>query len=232
MTRLGEQVGTERAASKAERAAIERSAVKGQDYEELVAQTVTNLAATSGDVAKAVGRTSGSSGTRIGDIVVDVDPSLSGGTSARYVLECKDRRLLLKALLAETRGAATNRDAHAAVAVISRAAHAPVAEPFAVFGNLAIVTFDKDDPDPAALRLALAWERWVVLRNSQVAAETIDTAAVGAAVEQARQALGRRTAIRRAHSAVLKRIQDAGGEVDEMHDELASLIARIEQALR
>lgn len=119
VTRLGEQVSTERAASKAERAALERSAVKGQDYEELVAQTVTNLAATSGDDAEAVGRTSGSSGTRIGDIVVDIDPSLSGGASARYVLECKDRRLSLKALLAELRGAATNRDAQAAVAVIS-----------------------------------------------------------------------------------------------------------------
>ena len=232
MTRLGEQVSTERAASKAERAALERSAVKGQDYEELVAQTVTNLAASSGDVAEAVGRTSGSSGTRIGDIVVDVDPSLSGGASARYVLECKDRRLSLKALLAELRGAATNRDAQAAVAVISRAAHAPVAEPFAVFDNLAIVTFDKDEPDPAALRLALAWARWVVLRNSPVAVESIDTAAVGAAVEQARQALGRRTAIRRAHSAAVRRIQEAGGEVDEMHDELASLLTRIEQALR
>lgn len=232
MTRLGEQVSLERATEKASKLALERSAVKGLAYETLVAQAVTDVAALSGDVAEPVGNTTGSCGSRVGDIVVDVGASETGGVPGRYVLECKDRRLSLKALLAELRAAAENREAAAAIAVVSRPQHAPVSEPFVVFDDLAIVTFDKDDPDPAALRLAAAWARWVVVRATRVDRPSLDAAEIESVIGGARRALSRRTAIRRAHSAAMKRLQEAAAQVDGMHDELAAQFSRLDEAIR
>jgi hypothetical protein len=69
--------------------------------------------------------------------------------------------------LDELRKASKNRDAHAASAVFSRSDHSPVPDPFTVFDDLAIVVYDKDNPDPAALRLACAWARWIVQRDAR-----------------------------------------------------------------
>ena len=113
--------------------------------------------------------------------------------------------MTVKAILDELRKAVKNRNAHAAIAVYSRADHAPVPDPFTVFDDLAIVVYDKDNPDPAALRLACAWARWIVQRDARGADEGFDAEAVSKAVEEARQALCRGTMIRRAHAAATRR---------------------------
>lgn len=68
-------------------------------------------------------------------------------------------------------------------------------------------------------------------RGARDTSADIDIDAVGGLLEDARRALGRRTTIRRAHSAAAKRIQEASAQVDEMHDEFADLIEKIEQGL-
>jgi hypothetical protein len=151
--RLAEQVSSEHAGAAATRAAMERSAVKGMAFEALVGRAVTDIAATRGDVAEPTGTTTGVTGGRVGDYVVEV---ADGGT---YVLECKDRPRSLTAILAELDAAAANREAAAAIAIFSSTEHCPVTGPIAIFDDRVIVVYDKHDPDPAALTLACAWAR-------------------------------------------------------------------------
>ena len=231
VARLSEQVASDRATTAAIATTMELSAVKGQAYEDKVVGAVTALAAARGDVADPVGRVCGTTGSQVGDIVVEVDPSATGGTCGRYVIECKDRRLTVKAVLDELRRAAANRDAQASIAVFSRPEHVPIAEPFSVFDSRAIVVFDKDHPDPAALRLACAWARWIVQRDAVDLKGQLDVELIGKVIEEARQALGRRTNVRRAHAAATKKIQEASSQVDELHDDLLGLIERIERAI-
>jgi hypothetical protein len=47
-----------------------------------------------------------------------------------YVLECKDRRLSVRAILDELKTAAESRDAQAAIGVFSLPEHCPVEDPF------------------------------------------------------------------------------------------------------
>lgn len=229
--RLAEQIATDKASVAATAIALERSAVKGMAFEDQVVIAVTAVTAERGDVAEAVGRLDGAAGGRVGDIVVQVDPASIGGQSGSYVIECKDRRLTLKATLDELRRAAENRDACAAIAVFSSVDNCPVPSPFAVFNDRAIVVYDKDDADPTALRLACAWARWIVQRESRPDHDGVDLEMVGRLIDEARRSLERVNTIRRAHSAAAKKIGEASGQVAELSAELSSALNRIEQAL-
>lgn len=229
--RLAEQIATDKASAAATAIALERSAVKGMAFEDHVVVTVTAVTAERGDIAEAVGRIDGAAGGRVGDIVVQVDPASIGGQSGGYVVECKDRRLTLKATLDELRRATENRDAFAAIAVFSSLDNCPVPAPFAVFNDRAIVVYDKDDADPTALRLACAWARWIVQRESRPDHDGVDLEVIGRLIDEARRSLERVSTIRRAHSAAAKKIGEASGQVAELNAELSNALNRIEQAL-
>lgn len=229
--RLAEQVAADKAATVATARALERSAVKGIAFEEQVVAAVTAIAAERGDVAEAVGRLDGVTGGRVGDIAVHVDPASIGGRSGSYVVECKDRRLSLKATLDELRRAAENREAPAAMAVFSGVDHCPVATPFAVFNDRAVVIYDKEDPDPAALRLGCAWARWIVQREARHGHHGVDLDRVGQLIDEAHRALDRVSTVKRAHTAAIKKIGEASGHVAELNAAVSDVLERIEQAL-
>jgi hypothetical protein len=229
--RLAEQVAADKAATAATASALERSAVKGIAFEEQVVAAVTAVAAERGDVAEPVGRLGGATGARVGDITVQVDPASIGGQSGAYVVECKDRRLTLKATLDELRRAADNREASAALAVFSSVDNCPVPTPFAVFNDRAVVVYDKAEPDAAALRLACAWARWIVQREVRRDHDGVDLEMVGRLIDEARRALDRVSTIKRAHSAAVKKIGEASGQVAELNVEVSDALERIEQAL-
>lgn len=229
--RLAEQLAADRASAAATAIALELSAVKGMAFEDQVVVAITATAAERGDIAEAVGRLGGASGGRVGDVVVQIDPASIGGRSGAYVVECKDRRLTLKATLDELRRAAQNRDAFAAIAVFSGLDNCPVPAPFAVFNDRAVVVYDKDEPDPTALRLACAWARWIVQREARPDHDGVDLETIGRLIDEARRALDRVNTIRRAHSAAAKKITEASCQVAELNSEVSSALDRIEQAL-
>ena len=145
----------------------------------------------------------------------------------RYTLEAKDRKLGLKAILAELDDSMHNRDAGAGVAVFSSQATAPSAVPFSYTGDKAIVVLDKHDPDPHALQLATMWARWVVRRKTADDERDIDTTAIGELVDEAAKALARHTTIKRCHSTAAKKIAEAGTQVDHLVSELCDILDRL-----
>ena len=232
VARLAEQVAADRAGSAATAAALERSAVKGLMYEEQGLDVLTGIAAERGDVAEAVGRLGGSSGGKVGDAVVTVDPSVTAGQAGRYVAEFKDKRLSLAAALREIRQAMANREALAGIVVFSRSDHCPVPGPLTVLGDVVFVVLDKTDFDPLALRVACMWARAVVQRELGGRSADLDAEAVAALFQEARAALCRLTTIRRAHSGMRKCLDEASGQVAELGTEVTAALDRFQRAVQ
>jgi hypothetical protein len=206
---------------KAEAEIFGKTSKKGFTYEEVLHEAVAPIAAVHGDVAEQVGKTCGVAGTQAGDELVTLAAEDIRGLAARYVLEAKDRKLPLRAILDELAAALEKRGALAAIAVFSRDEHAPIPASFQQFDNRAIVVLDKDDLDDRALRLACCWVR-PQLANSDEA--VVDLERSQALIDDARRALGKVTGIRRAHSVARKNIDQASDHVDELIADLETVL--------
>lgn len=229
VARLAEHVAADTAAAHAERNVLDRTAIKGQAYEATVVNTVTGIAATWGDETEPVGLHAGETGGKVGDIVVTIPEPTPAMPAGKYVLECKDTSVTLNHILRELRESLTNRGASAAIAVISRQDHSPLPGPFGVFGDCAIVVYDKDDPDPAALRLACSWARSHTARARH--GTTVDTQSLLDITDDISRALTRRAAFRRALSTAARKLEEANGAVDDMTSEIADAMRRLTAAL-
>jgi hypothetical protein len=216
VTELAEKVAVKGAQAQA----LELSSTKGFSYEDTVHHVIGVIAAAYGDVAERVGTTTGALATKAGDELVTLNPEDTRGEHARYVLELKDRKLGVNAILNELEAAMENREALAGIAVFSRDELSPIAAPFQHFGAKAIVTLDKDELDERALRLACMWARWVVRRQLGDADGELDLDRVESLVADAKRALARATTVRKAHSSAKRKIDEAAGQVDELVEDV------------
>jgi hypothetical protein len=93
-----------------------------------------------------------------------------------------------------------------------------------VYGNRALVAYDPTEGNDLALRLAIAWARWVVRRQLGGNADTVDLDRIGALIDSARQALRTQSTIHRALTTSANKISEAKGH-------LAALVSDVEAAL-
>lgn len=209
---------------------IDKTAIKGFDFEDVVYAAVESIAAPLQDVPSQVGNDVGSAAAKVGDIIVDVDPAFAKG-DARFVVECKDRSLPLKKALDELDLAMTNRDAQAGVMVFSSQEVAPGTEPFRWFDRRAIVVLDKDEVDPSALRLAYLWARWVVTRDASGATDEVDVDRLLTVIEGATRSLRTASTVRGSHTQAKKAIDQAGRQLDALLTDVQAALDELESAL-
>jgi len=219
------------AASKVRSQVTELTAVKGFSYEDILQTGLASIASVHGDIADHVGRKSGLSGTQNGDHLVTINAEDTCGEEARFVIECKDRRLGMAKTMRELAKAMDNHDARAAIAVFSRAEHAPSPLPFSWSGNRAILVYDKEAPDDSALQLAYAWARWVCRRDLTTDGAAIDAVRVEAAFTRARQALARQQSARSCFTSAIKKIDEGASHVADLVDELRVALAQLSEEL-
>lgn len=210
-----------------EAATIDRTAIKGFDFEDVVYSAIESIAAPLQDVSSQVGNEVGASASKVGDIVVDVDRSFAKG-DARFAVECKDRSLPLKKALDELDLAIANRDAQAGVMVFSSQELAPGAEPFQWFDRRAIVVLDKGDLDPHALRLAYLWARWVATRDASTASDEVDVDRLLALIESASRGLRTASSIRGSHTQAKKAIDQAGRQLEGLLTDIQAALDELQ----
>ncbi len=210
----------------------EQTTAKGFDYEDLVDEWVSTLAAGYGDLTEVTAKESGSNASHVGDEVVTLNREDTHGAEARFVLEMKNRSLNMRKTMAELVEAQCNRDALAAVAVFRSQEQAPTSVAFQYFDDKAIVVFDPDDEDESALRLAYMWARWTVRKGLAVSEEAeIDLERTRCLLDDAARALERHTSIKRFHTQAKKSIDQAADQVrdlvGEVHESLEALDAEL-----
>lgn len=202
-----------------------RTAVKGLEFEPAVLDALTTIAAPHGDLVEHVGRTTGTKGTKKGDILVTLcNDDLGGGA---YVVEAKDRRLTLAATWRELDAAMANWDASAAVAVFAAGELAPTDLPFWYAGDKAVVVLDRDDPDPAPLALAALFARWVVRRRLTPTGAGLDPERMSAGIDRIQRALARVTTIRRNLSSSTNATTAAREQLDDLANEVGAALAEL-----
>jgi hypothetical protein len=215
------------AASKARAEAAELTAVKGFSYEDLIERGLAGIAAIHGDIADRVSRKTGLSGTQKGDHLVTINAEDTCGEEARFVIECKDRRLSMSKTMDELAKAIENHGAQAAVAVFSRQELAPGPLPFSWSGNRALLVYDKEDPDDNALQLAYAWARWICRRELTADGAALDTRLIEAALTRVRQALSKQQSARSCLTAAKNKIDEAAEHVTALVDEVRSALTEL-----
>lgn len=185
---LNERLAAIEAAAAARGAERARSAAKGLDFEDLLADMLGRIARGSGDL---LDRTSDEHGdllrSKKGDFLLTVDPRLASGADLRVVVEAKDRAISARAIRQELREARENRGAAVAVAIFTPE-HAPAgSEPFALLAGDVYCVIDPEAPEPANLEAAIALARLLALASIRQDETDVDVESLGAALAEIRE---------------------------------------------
>jgi hypothetical protein len=201
---------------------------KGRSFEELVFAEVDRIAAARGDAARHVGDTSSESGSKKGDVVIEVDGA-TGTASTRVVIEVKNKKLSKNDAWAEMNASMTERDAAFALLVVAGEDKIPsgLCDVTEYQGNKMIVALDREDPDPGGLGLAYRYARARALMMGE-AELALDAARVRDSAEQAGAALKRANTIRKALTGVRKGEETARDQLEDMIGEVERCLATIE----
>jgi hypothetical protein len=224
------EVETRLAAQQARVEALEKSALKGGAYQDLVFEATSRIARHFGDSVEPTGDLPEIDGSKVGDVVVTVNPRDTGGAPARLVLEAKDRLMGLTPILRELEEARKNRGATAAIAVYSRADLMPAGTgPFSEHGvNLYLCLYEKENPDAAALELAYRAARFWAMRDlARAEARAVDPGKAREEIAAARKLLASFASIK----GKITQIKTAVGQgTDELENELGRLREGLSQA--
>jgi hypothetical protein len=212
---------------------IEMSTLKGRTYQEQVAEILASIAVDHGDLVELLADDDGSKGGKVGDIVVRLAPTDTGGLPVNVLFEAKSwsRKPSLRKVLDELDRGMVNREAVFGLEVFSTLEAAPSLVPFTQFDNKAIVMCNGDETDHWALRLAYLWSRLEARRRAGPGTGETDLAQAEAALNDARRALGRVVTVRRFLGQSRNTLDKAGIELTGMTDDLREAIESAQKAL-
>ena len=205
-----------------------RSAAKGIDFEDLLAELLGDIARGSGDLLDRTTLEAGSvMRSKKGDFVLTIDPAVTRGCDLRVVVEAKDRPMSMRAMRDELREARENRGAAVAVVVFTPA-HAPTGvAPFAMVGGDVYCVIDPDAPEPATLEAAIRLARLLALASLAERDVTVDAAAIGAALTAVREQLELVRQLKSQLTSIGNTTRAVATGLDEMR---AAILARVTEA--
>jgi hypothetical protein len=218
------------AARGAERA---RSAAKGLDFEDLLADMLGEIARGSGDLLDRTTLEAGSvMRSKKGDFVLTIDTAVARGCDLRVVIEAKDRPMSARAMREELREARENRGAAVAVAVFTPA-HAPSGvAPFTVIGGDVYCVIDPETPEAATLEAAIRLARLLALASLAERDVTVDAAAIGAALIAIREQLELVRQMKSQLTSIANATRTVTMGLDEMRSGILARVAEAEAEIR
>jgi hypothetical protein len=232
-TRLHERLTAIEAAAAARASERSRSAAKGADFEDLIAQLLGDAVRGSGDV---LDRTADEAGdvlrSKKGDLVVTVDPAITRGAELRVVVECKDRAISGKQMREELADARRNRDAAVALVAFTPQ-HAPTGiAPFDVRLGDVYCVIDPEAPEPAVLEAALRLARLTALASLRDLEAEVDAAAIREALTGIRGQLDAIRALKMQLTSIAGASRDVGAGLDRLREGVLTRVAEAEAELR
>lgn len=226
---------TTQAATKAE---AEKGTQKGLVYQELVFMEIEKIAHVLGDTCLPTDNETGQIlNSKLGDIVVVLNSTQTGGATLKVVFEAKDKEMYLSALLDELEEAKKNRGAGAAVGVVSgKNTLKNVGETIGIFrdytNNRSISVLDKEIVDPISLEVAYKLARAKLLlglKAKEMKSESIDVAAINTLIEEIKNNLSEFTTIKGTLTKATGAINNAQTQIDVMKADLISKLADLSE---
>jgi ribosomal 50S subunit-associated protein YjgA (DUF615 family) len=227
-----ERLATIEAASRARAEERARSAAKGGDFEDLLAELLGDIARGSGDLLDRTSIETGAVlGSKKGDFVLTLDPRLTRGADLRVVLEAKDRAMSQRAMREELREARQNRCAAVSVAIWSPA-HAPSGiAPFALVGEDVHIVVDPEAPDRAYLEAAIRLARVLALGTLDEREIDLDAAAIARALTGVREQLEAIRALKAQLTSVSNATKAVWTGLDQLRTGVLARVAEAEAEL-
>lgn len=225
-----EELRKELAVDDAKAEMFELTTKKGFTFEDELETSLIEICQPHGDVAERVGGTPGARGKK-GDFKVTINPDDAAGQDVCFAVEAKNKKLCLRDILRELDRGIANRGALAGIAVFARHEQCPGDSSFHTYGNKAIVVYDHQEQSDLALRLSVAWARWVVRRQLTAGADMVDLDHVGSLIEAAREALRTHSTINRALTTSANKISDARGHLETLVADVETALAGIEEEI-
>ena len=213
------------AARGAERA---RSAAKGIDFEDLLADMLGDIARGAGDLLDRTGLEAGSIlKSKKGDFVLTIDPAVARGCDLRVVIEAKDRPMSARAMRDELREARENRGAAVGVAIYTPA-HAPSGvAPFSVVAGDVHCVIDPETPEQATLEAAIRLARLLALATLAERDVSVDATAIAAALTAIREQLEVVRGLKTQLTSISNATKAVWAGLDTMR---AGILARVSEA--
>ena len=206
----------------------ERGTGKGRTFEEQAFEVIEGLAARRGDVAHRVGDERSASGSKKGDVVIELEAA-QGPSRGRIALELKDRKLSKNDAWAELNAALVERDAAFAILLVASEEKVPAGrDPLHEYeGNKMIVALDRETVDPRPLELAYRYARCRCLMTLESELE-VDAAGVRTAAEEALSALRDAQRIRGSLTGASNSVKSAREALDAMVARVQTSVERVE----
>lgn len=232
---LGERLAALEAAATARADERSRGTAKGRDFEDLIEERLGLIARGAGDLLE---RTSTIDGTilrcRKGDFVLTLDPSRTGATPVRVVVECKNGRVQTRKLADEVGEARENRQAAAALVVFQpEQAPAGIAPLQIVGGDVYCVVGDEDDL--AVLELAVRMARLLALLSLRDRAPRLDASLVLPAVQEIRDEVKALGSVKATLTSMQRSVGDGATSInvqlERTRQRVLALVAQIEEAV-
>ncbi|MDP3990950.1 MAG: hypothetical protein Q8P63_01500 [Candidatus Nealsonbacteria bacterium] len=228
---IEKEITAKDSAQAAAKAEAKKGTQKGFEYEELVFMEVEKIAHVLGDTCLPTGKEIGQVlNSKLGDTVVTLNSSETGGATLKIVFEAKDKEMYLSTLLDELEGAQKNRGAGAAIGVVSgKDTLKDVREAIGVFRDYpnkrAICVLDKEIIDPIALEVAYKLARTKLLlglQTKEMKSESIDIATINILIDEIKNNLSEFTTIKSTLTKATGTISNAQTQIDAMKADLVS----------
>jgi hypothetical protein len=209
----------------------EKGTQKGVAFEMIVAGSLSDAAAATGDSVTATGTDAGAiPNSKVGDLVANVT-SPSGGTTA-VVFECKDRKLSAKKIREELNTAIENRQAQAGVMVFASEDQTPYGAPLIRIGSgLYSVVLDKNQIDDLALKVAYQMARADAMATTVDSSAEVNLRMVAERLGEARAKLNEVTRVKQGIGKARAGLDQAETAVVGMRAALEELLTAVTEEL-
>ena len=235
---IEKEIMAKESASEATKTEAEKGTQKGFEYETVVFSEVEKIGRIFGDTCVPTGKEVGLVlDSKLGDTVVTLNQSNTGGATMKIVFEAKDKEMYLSSLLEELDGAKKNRGASAGIAVISsREMLKDVNKTVGMFRDYAnsrtICVLDKETFDPIAIEVAYKLARAKLLLSLQVKemkAESIDIVAINTLIDEITKQLTEFSTIKSTLTKASNAIVGAQTQIDSMKADLSSKLEELSE---
>jgi len=216
-------------AAEAER---EKGTEKGRSYQKDVFSRINEICKPFQDIPEYTADISGKiARSKVGDVVVTINPSSTGDIPLRIVFEAKDSGAYnIQKIQKELNEARENRDAHIGIAVFTEDTCPLECTPFQQYGDDVIIcTFNQDDRECLGLNLAYRVSRIAALKKLGGPQPQIDKVQMQTLITQCKDKLKAITSIK---SKISRMANDVNNDLDDLNTELTILFSKLDQVIQ
>lgn len=206
----------------------------GRDLNKTMDAILQDLARQTGDSPLFTNDIESETGSKVGDEVITLDATFTGGATVKTVWEFKAvKKVSMTDVLEEISEAMKNRHAQSGVFVLARTEHNATWARFTSHpGRRAVIIVDEDNVDELLVHYAHIWSRVEAVRSLGNINSAIDFDRLLVAVEEAENALDGLSQVKKSHTEIQTSLESGVDWLDKTQRALKARFVEIQNISR